>query len=384
MTSSQTSSHPPSLSDALDAIRKKDKNLQIGSLSDFDLTADNAFSTGNVALDSITGVWGFPRGRVIELYGPNQSGKTTSALQAAAVHQKRVQEGLDTGAILFLDYERSLDEKYCKALGLDVSDGETFIYMQPRSFEQGANAFRELLKGGYLAMCIADSVAAMVSEKELEADTGASTVADRAKALHQFMRQITGPLHEKQVSFIALNHVMDVIDTTYIGQQLAARGVKRTTTPGGTALLFYAGMRIEFSKPQDVKTESEDSLTNETKKYVTSTFVEAKVVKNKVGIPHRTAKLRVNFGKGFSQAYSAFQILVGHGIIKKKPGGVFVFPTNLFPTVDLDIPRGEDNIINAIEHDQGWEDKLVDRARIVLEEDLKIDKDTGEVDVSSS
>lgn len=378
-----SSTAPSSLSDALAAIRKKDAKLQIGSLSDFDLTADNAFSTGNVALDSITGVWGFPRGRVIELYGPNQSGKTTSALQAAAVHQKRVQNGEDNGAILFLDYERSLDEKYCRALGLDVNDGETFIYMQPRSFEQGANAFRELLKGGFLAMAIADSVAAMVSEKELEADTGSSTVADRAKALHQFMRQITGPLHEHQVSFIALNHVMDVIDTTFIGQKMSAMGIKRTTTPGGTALLFYAGMRIEFSRPQEVKTESEDALTQEAKKTVTSTFVEAKVVKNKVGIPHRTAKLRVNFGKGFSQAYSAFQILVGHGIIKKKPGGIFEFPDVLLP-VGHPVPRGEDNIIDALEIDPHWSGRLVDKARIVLEEELKIDKETGEVDVNSS
>jgi recombination protein RecA len=375
-----TPSASNSLSDALAAIRKKDAGLQIGSLSDFDLTADNAFSTGNIALDSITGVWGFPRGRVVELYGVNQSGKTTSALQAAAVHQKRVQAGEDKGAILFLDYERSLDENYCKALGLDVHDGDTFIYMQPRSFEQGANAFRELLKGGHLAMAIADSVAAMVSDRELEADTGAATVADRAKVLHQFMRQVTGPLHEKQVSLIMLNHVMDVIDTTYIGQQLAARGVKRTTTPGGTALLFYAGMRIEFSKPQEVKTENEDALTTETKKTVTSTFVEAKVVKNKVGIPHRVAKLRVNFGKGFSQAYSAFQILVGHGIIKKKPGGVFEFPEDLKSAVNDKI-RGEDNIIAAIEASPGWEQLLVDKAKKILEEDLAIDKETGEVDV---
>jgi recombination protein RecA len=373
-----------SLSDALDAIRKKDSKLQIGSLADFDLTATDAFSTGNIALDSITGVWGFPRGRVVELLGVPQSGKTTSALQAAAIHQKRVQAGEDEGAILFLDYERSLDENYCRALGLDVTDDYTFIYMQPRSFEQGANAFRTLLNGGYLAMGIADSVAAMVSEKELEAETGAVTMADRAKALHQFMRQITGALHEHRVTLLMLNHVMDVIDTSYIGQQMAARGIKKTTSPGGKALGYYAGMRISFAQPSENKSEVVDSVTQESVKLVTSTFVEAKVIKNKVGIPHRVAKLRVNFGKGFSQAYSVFQILVGHGIIKKKPGGHFVFREDLLPP-DLIVPVGEENVISKIEAEPVWLRMLVAEAREVLEEELRIhnvvNTYTGEVHV---
>lgn len=379
----------PTVAQKLAELRKKDENLRVGSLADFDMNVV-PLSTGNLSLDNAIGVGGFPRGRVIELFGPSQSGKTTSALQAAAVHQKKVQAGEDTGAILYLDYERSLDQKYCMALGLDVYDEDTFIYAQPESLEDGANLFRSLLDAGLLAICISDSVAAMVSRKELEAETGAITVGDRAKALHQFMRQIKGPLHREKCTLIMLNHVMQVIETSMAGRQMAARGIIRKTTPGGTALVFYSDVRIEFTSLGAVKTEVHNAVLNEKEKIQTATDIQAKVVKNKVSKPQRIAKMRVRFGKGFSQPYSVFQVLIAYKEIKKA-GAWFTVPADLMPNREKTQFQGEESIIQKLESDASWLQIMETRARELvanyspdmdtddLEFDPNIDPDTGEI-----
>jgi recombination protein RecA len=373
-----------SLASVLAELKKKD--TKIGTLSDFHLVPEDPFSTGNIVLDYITGVWGFPRGRILELYGLNQSGKTTSALQAAALHQKRVKAGESTGLIIFLDYERSLDEKYCRALGLDVDDSETFLMMQPDSFEDGVNAYRKLLRTGEVALAIVDSVAAMVPEAELWGDTGKAEFASRAKLMHQFMRQVTGPLHQHQSTLIMLNHVMEVIDTSPMGQRMASQGIKRQTTPGGRALGYYTSMRIEFKQIKSIKTAVADVVTGEAQKFVTSTDIEAKVTKNKVAVPWRSAPLRVRFGLGFSQAYSAFRVLVNNNVVKSKGSGRFLIPDELLPA-DKIVPVGEENILSAIEKDEEWLSRLVDRTREVLSElpdpigqpEEEIDPETGEV-----
>ena len=376
----------------LAALRKKDSTLRVGSLADFDMNSRDSLSTGNLSLDNATGVGGFPRGRVVELYGPTMSGKTTSALQAAGLHQYRVQHGLDSGAILFLDYERSLDEHYCAALGLDVDDAETFIYAQPESFEQGANLFRELLGDGLLSLGIADSVAAMVSEKELAAKTGANTMADRAKALHQFMRQTTGALHRQRCTLIMLNHVMDLIDTSPNGQRMAAQGIKRKTTPGGTALAFYASMRIEYTQIEQHKGTVHNAITDEDEEIVNATTVQAKVVKNKVSKPQRIARMRVRYGKGFSQPYSVLQVLLAYKVIKKN-GSWITVPPEWAPepgTGEWKV-QGEETVLSRLETDRDWLDRMETKARQLVAEwspdadtddfdiDPNIDPDTGEI-----
>lgn len=377
------------LADRLAALRKKDATLRVGSLADFDMNV-TPLTTGNIALDNAIGVGGFPRGRVIELFGPSQSGKTTSALQCAAQHQQRVKAGTDKGAIIYLDYEHSLDEAYCAALGLDVHDAETFIYSQPESLEQGANLFRALLSDGYLAIGIFDSVAAMVSEKELEAVSGAVTVGDRAKALHQFMRQTKGMLHRQQASAIMLNHVMDVIETTPMGRRMAAQGIQRKTTPGGKALVFYGDVRIEFTQVGTTKTTVHNAVTNEDEDLVTATTVQAKVVKNKVSKPQRIAKMRVRYGKGFSQPYSVFQVLLAYKKIKKA-GGWYTVPGDLLRDGQDWKTQGEESIVSLFERSP----ETLTKATAVAEElvaswtpdqvtddfeiDPNIDPDTGEI-----
>jgi len=350
------------LAQALADLRKK--SVDVGPLSDFNMEVD-AISTGNVALDLITGVGGIPKGRITELFGLPSSGKTTTALQAAATLQ------MQGGTTLYLDYEQSLDPVYCKALGLDTT-APTFLYMRPRSFEEGANAFRHLNETGEIRLLVVDSVARMVTESELSADTGKVTFADRAKMMHQFMRQIVGPIQESATAVIFLNHVLEVVDTSPMGQQLKARGVSRRTTPGGAALKYYSSLRMEFKQIGNLRTEVLDPLTNEKSATIRQTKVEVTVVKNKVGDPFKKAELRVRFGQGFSQAWTVIDILTAYGVLKKETGGVYRLAPEVASPHALDKPwiKGEDNMVTAVESDPDWLAKLTILARETLEANM--------------
>jgi recombination protein RecA len=344
----------PAFDAALADIRKK-RGLSIGSLDEV-LEDVEGISTGNLALDYITGCWGLPKGRIIELYGLQSSGKTTTALQAAATAQ---QAGLN---VVFLDYEHSLDPDYCAALGLDPFD-PSFVVSQPSTFEEGFNALRDLVATKEVGIVIVDSVAAMVTEKEMEIETGSEKDFGRkAKMMAQSMRQLTGPLAVAGTTAVFLNHVRDVIDISPIGKRLAGAGVERKTTPGGTALKFHAAVRMHFKGIGKVSQEGTDSLTTETERTKVGEKVQVVVEKNKVGPPFRKAELRLRYGKGFSSAWTVLQILVSHGAIKKKSGGMYDLGT--YGTV-----RGEEAAVAKIE--EGYAEHEVE-ARKVLEENDEV------------
>jgi recombination protein RecA len=362
-----------SVQDVLGELRSKDK-LKIGPLSEFEMRPEG-MSTGNIALDFITGVGGYPRGRVVEQYGPPSSGKTTSALQSLALEQQAIIEGRQTGYVGFWDYEKSLDEGYCKNLGLDV-DHPSFIYVQPTSFEHGANIFRKLLATGEVAMLIVDSVATMVTENELSAETGAAKVADRAKMMHQFLRQVNDTVFRTNTCLIFLNHTMELLDASPMGQKLAARGIKRQTQPGGKALAFYGGLRIEFKQIGNLRTAEVNPLTGEKEDQIRQTRVQATVVKNKVGDPFGVAELRVRWGRGFSQAYSILQILNDYGVVKRDGAGQYYFTEDLLPAGPHTFKvldgqakvKGEEQTLQKIEEDPSWQALLQSRAQALLDE----------------
>jgi recombination protein RecA len=237
--------------------------------------------------------------------------------------------------------------------------------------------FRQLLATGELDYLIVDSVASMVTENELNADTGKAVLADRAKMMHQFMRQISGTLHQAEVPAIFLNHMLDVVDITPMGQKLAGQGIKRKTTAGGMALKFYASMRIEFKQLGNVRSSVLDPLTNELVDDIRQTKIQATCVKNKVGIPYRQAELRVRYGLGFSQAYSVLNILTAHKIVKKGGAGMFTFPADLAPTADAEpfTLRGEESVIQALEGDSEWLGRLakVAQAKLIESEIPSVD-----------
>lgn len=357
-TKKTTTAASSGLQAALSELRNK-QGLEIGSFDGFGMTP-KGLTTGNIALDALTGIGGFPEGRITELVGPPSSGKTTSALQAAAQCQQ------NGGVVFFADFERSLDPIYCAALGLDVH-AETFLYMQPKHFQQGANAFRKLVRTGEISMGIFDSVATMVTEHELEADTGAVQVADRAKMMHQFLRQLNPELAEYKTAAIFLNHLMELVDATPMGRQLAARGIKRKTSPGGTALPFYASLRVEFKQIGNVQSEEVDLLTNEEVKMVRQTKVEAVAIKNKVADPFRKVALRVRFGRGFSQPYSVLNLLAAHKVVKVS-GSWYTFPEPLRQDPDVPKMQGEDAILKAVEDDPEWFARLEAAAYRVIEQ----------------
>lgn len=373
-----------SLDDVLAKFRKADATLRVGALSDFDMNV-TPLTTGNIALDNALGCGGFPRGKVVELFGISQSGKTTSALQTAAEHQARVKSGKDTGAILYLDYEYSLDQSYCESLGIDTEDRDTFIYVQPTSLEQGCNLFRELMKADLLAMVIFDSVAAMVTQKEQDSDTGTSTVADRAKMLTQFLRQVKGECWRRQTTVIFLNHVLEAIDTN----RMPGRPVRKYT-PGGNGLVFYSDIRVEYQQIGSQKGKVHNTVTKENEEIQISTTVQAKVVKNKVAVPQKVARMRVRYGKGFSQPYSVYQVLVAYKVIKVS-GAWVTFPAQLVGgESDLQL-QGEEKALQLLEADKdSFEACLAEAQRLVanykpgqdtddFDIDPNIDPDTGEV-----
>jgi recombination protein RecA len=359
---------PSTLAGVLADIRAEQNttdHMVIGSLPEFDMTV-KGYSTGNIALDWITRTGGYPHGRIVEQFGPPSSGKTTSALSAMGREQALCIEA-DEGYVMFEDFERSIDPEYCQKLGLDVGH-PSFIYVKPDSFEHGANLFRRLLATGELRMCIFDSVAAMVTEKEKESETGKANVADRAKMMHQFLRQTKDDAERYGTTMIFLNHHLQVVDATPMGQKLAARGIKQFTQPGGKALSFYASMRIEFKPLTVIRTAEMDALTNRKEDQVRQQDVQATIVKNKTGDPFGTAKLRVRWGHGFSNEYSVLDILTKHGAVDLTKQGWYTFPADLAPDGKQYKSRGEDSTISKIEDNPEWSARLTAYAQMLLEQ----------------
>lgn len=346
--------------------KKKNPKLRLGSLHEIaEGQKYPALSTANLVMDYVTSIGGLPRGLVTEIRGHNSSGKTTLAAQTAAKHQQEVRAGRATGAILYLDFEYAVNEEYFAKLGLDTSDEETFVYFQPDHLEEGFNVFLEMTKAGLLAMCIVDSVAGASSEAEYEGLIGKLSIGQKAKALHQVLRMSVGPMRVHGTGLVLINQTQIKIPQTFGEKQAAMRGIQETISPGGKSMEYYTALRIELAKPSLQKNETHDELTNDKTKQVTSTEVQVTAFKNKVGVPHRTGKMRVHFGKGFSQAFSAFHILVDHDVIKKKAGGNYVLPTELLPEGKQ--PVGEDNMIAGIEADPEWQDRIVDAARRLVQ-----------------
>jgi recombination protein RecA len=319
-------------------------------------------TTGNLAIDDATGIGGLPMGRLVESYGPPSSGKTTVALQTAAALQKKIIAEDSDDRILYIDFEHALDVSYCKSLGLDLNHSSVVV-TQPPSLEKGAKLVRELVDTGKVRLVIWDSVAEAQPEAVLEAETGQSQIAIRAKIMSQFLQQTLNTFFENDCTVIFINHIQE---------KIASSGYSRAvikTTPGGDALKFYASLRLEFTPMMKTKGKRFNKLTNSMEEFPVSTDTKVSVTKNKVGDPHRSCTVRVRYGKGFDNFWSALQVLLAHKKVTKA-GAYFYFDR----TTELLLPglpevggrpgafQGEDNLLKYADEHLEWRQHIIDYA----------------------
>ena len=278
-----------SLKEALKNIEKQYGKGAVMVLGNEPVAQLDVISTGSLLLDSALGVGGYPKGRIIEIYGPESSGKTTFALHAIAEAQK------NGGYAAFIDAEHALDPKYAKALGVNV---DNLVLSQPDSGEQALEIAEALIKSGAIDIIVIDSVAALVPEAEINGEMGDSHVGLQARLMSQAMRKLSGIINKTKCVAIFINQIREKVGVMYGNPE---------TTPGGRALKFYSTIRLDVRRGEQLKNGSE-AVGNKT---------VVKVVKNKVAPPFKVAEVEIIYGEGISKIGELIDTAVNLGIINK-------------------------------------------------------------------
>src|SRR4051795_9522369 len=274
---------------ALAQIEKQHGKGSVMRLGERAATPIEVIPTGSIALDVALGIGGLPRGRVVEIYGPESSGKTTVALHAVASAQA------NGGIAAFIDAEHALDPEYAKALGVDT---DALLVSQPDTGEQALEIADMLIRSGALDLIVIDSVAALVPRDEIEGEMGDSHVGLQARLMSQALRKITGALNSSGTTAIFINQLREKIGVMF--------GSPETTT-GGRALKFYSSIRLDVRRIESLK-DGTDVVGNRTR---------VKVVKNKVAAPFKQAEFDIMYGKGISREGSLIDVGVEQNIIRK-------------------------------------------------------------------
>jgi protein RecA len=277
------------LADALKAIEKEYGKGSIMRLGDRADVSIDAIPSGSLALDLALGIGGYPKGRIIEIYGPESSGKTTLALHAIAECQKQ------GGRCAFIDAENAIDPVYAKHLGVDIDE---LILSQPDSGEQALDICEVLVKSGAIDLVVVDSVAALVPQAELDGEMGDASVGLQARLMSKAMRKLAGVMNHSQTTAIFINQLREKVGIMFGNPE---------TTPGGRALKFYASVRLDVRRGETLK-NGQDAYGNVTK---------IKVVKNKVAPPFKTAVVNMIYGEGISHLDEVINLAVENDIIDK-------------------------------------------------------------------
>ena len=277
------------LNETLKEIQKMFGKGAIMKLGERQAVDVDVIPSGSLLLDDALGVGGYPKGRIIEIFGPESSGKTTLALHAIAECQKQ------GGRAAFVDAEHAIDPVYAKNLGVDVDE---LILSQPDNGEQALEIVEMLASSGAISLIIVDSVAALVPQAELDGEMGDSSVGLQARLMSKAMRKLAGVLNKQNCAVIFINQLREKVGVMYGNPE---------TTSGGRALKFYASIRIDIRRTEALKTGSD----------IVGNTVKVKIVKNKVSPPFKTCELDIIYGQGISKESEILDKAVELGLIKK-------------------------------------------------------------------
>lgn len=313
---SETEGKEKALKTAMEQIEKQFGKGAIMRLGENVGMNVEAIHTGSLTLDLALGIGGIPKGRIVEIYGPESSGKTTVALHCVAEAQKA------GGTAAFIDVEHALDPVYAAKLGVDI---DSLLVSQPDSGEQALEIAEALVRSGAIDIIVIDSVAALVTKAEIEGDMGDSHVGQLARLMSQALRKLTGALAKTDCAAIFINQLREKIGVVY--------GNPETTT-GGRALKFYASVRIDVRKGEQLKDGSE----------IIGARTKAKIVKNKVAPPFKTAEFDIMYGTGISHVGELVDVGVETGVIKKSGAWFYYGETRL--------GQGRDNVKKLFEENK--------------------------------
>jgi recombination protein RecA len=315
----------------LDKLDKAYGKGTVMKMSDAAIEDIDAISSGSLGLDIALGVGGYPRGRVIEIYGPESSGKTTLTLHAIAEAQKA------GGIAAFIDAEHAFDRFYAEKLGVDI---DNLIISQPDNGEQALEITDNLIRSGAIDIVVIDSVAALTPRSEIEGEMGDSKMGLHARLMSQALRKLTASISKTNCTVIFINQLREKIGVMF--------GNPETTT-GGNALKFYASVRLDIRRSTQIKNTDGGVMGNKTR---------VKVVKNKVAPPFRMAEFDIMYGEGISKVGEILDIAVEHEIIKKS-GSWFSYD-------DTKLGQGRDAVKSIIKDNPELLEELEDKIKLAI------------------